>query len=124
MKNVAIQTITVDKKDFFKLWLTLIQPYLNLRNKEIEVLSKFLEYRYDISKRVSTDDEINYILFSTKIRKDIQGDLDITESSLNNILASLRKKGYIIDNNINKKLIPNLNDDLNNFKLVYNVNFK
>lgn len=124
MKNVAIQTITVDKKDFFKLWLTLIQPYLNLRNKEIEVLSKFLEYRYDISKRVSTDDEINYILFSTKIRKDIQGDLDITESSLNNILASLRKKGYIIDNNINKKLIPNLNDDLNNFKLVYNVNLK
>lgn len=124
MKNVAIQTITVDKKDFFKLWLTLIQPYLNLRNKEIEVLSKFLEYRYDISKRVSSDDEINYILFSTKIRKDIQGDLDITESSLNNILASLRKKGYIIDNNINKKLIPNLNDDLNNFKLVYNVNFK
>ena len=124
MKNVAIKTITVDKKDFFKLWLTLIQPYLNLRNKEIEVLSKFLEYRYDISKRVSTDDEINYILFSTKIRKDIQGDLDITESSLNNILASLRKKGYIIDNNINKKLIPNLNDDLNNFKLVYNVNFK
>ena len=124
MKNVAIQTITVDKKGFFKLWLTLIQPYLNLRNKEIEVLSKFLEYRYDISKRVSSDDEINYILFSTKIRKDIQGDLDITESSLNNILASLRKKGYIIDNNINKKLIPNLNDDLNNFKLVYNVNFK
>lgn len=124
MKNVAIQTITIDKKDFFKLWLTLIQPYLKLRNKEIEVLSKFLEYRYDISKRVSGDEEINYILFSTKIKKDIQADLDISDHVLNNIVSALRKKKYIEGTSINKKLIPNIDDNIDNFKLVYNVNFK
>lgn len=124
MKNIAIQSITIDKQDFFKLWLTLIQPYLKLRNKEIEVLSKFLEYRYNISQKVNGDEEINYILFSSKIKKEIQADLDISDYTLNNIISSLRKKKYIEGVNINKKLIPNIDDNTNNFKLIYNVNFK
>lgn len=123
--NISIQNITVDKERFFILWLTLIQPYLKLRNKEIEVLSKFLEYRYDISKRVDDDEEINFILFSRKIKSEIEIDLDISEHVLNNIISSLRKKKYIVGTAINKKLIPNIDLDVSdNFKLIYNVNIK
>lgn len=124
MKNTAIQSINIEEENFFKLWLTLIQPYLKLRNKEADVLAKFIEYRFEISKRVKDEEEINFILFSTKIRNQIVDELDISNPALNNMISALRKKKYIIKNSINKKLIPNIEYDTDNFKLIYNVNIK
>lgn len=124
MKNIAIQSINIEEESFFKLWLTLIQPYLKLRNKEADVLAKFIEYRFEISKRVKDEEEINFILFSTKIRNKIVDELDISNPALNNMISALRKKNYIVKNSINKKLIPNIEYDTDNFKLIYNVNIK
>lgn len=124
MKNIAIQSINIEEENFFKLWLTLIQPYLKLRNKEADVLAKFIEYRFEISKRVEDEEEINFILFSTKIRNKIVDELDISNPALNNMISALRKKNYIVKNSINKKLIPNIEYDTDNFKLIYNVNIK
>lgn len=110
-----------DEIKFFKLWLMILQPFLNLRNQEVAVLAKLLYYRYIISKEVKNKTIVNQLLFNTTTRKKIQEDLGIKEYSFNNILSSLRRKKLIIKNTINNKVIPKVDDDFKNFKLIYNI---
>lgn len=121
MNNINVQSMKTDEIKFFKLWLMILQPFLNLRNQEVAVLAKLLYYRYIISKEVKNKTIVNQLLFNTTTRKKIQEDLGIKEYSFNNILSSLRRKKLIIKNTINNKVIPKVDDDFKNFKLIYNI---
>jgi len=119
MKNINIQSIRTDEVKFFKLWLKILQPFLNLRNQEINVLAKLLYYRYSISKEVKSKTMIDELLFNTATRKKIKQELKIKEYSFNNILSSLRKKKIITGNSINNKIIPKVEHNFKDFKLLY-----
>ena len=38
--NINVQSFKVSKEVFFKMWLIILQPFLKLRNKEIELLER------------------------------------------------------------------------------------
>lgn len=121
MKNINVQTLKCTDARFFKLWLMMLQPFLNLRNQEITVLAKLLYYRHVISKEIKNKAIVDELLFNTSTRKKIKKELDIKEYSFNNILSSLRKKQLIKNNTINNKVIPKVEKDFKNFKLVYDI---
>jgi hypothetical protein len=121
MKNINVQTLKVDQKQFFKVWLTLLQPFLKLRDQELNVLATLLYYRHTIQEQVKSKTIIDELLFNTKTRKKIKEELGIESYSFNNILSSLRKKGMITNNSLNTKIIPLVEPGFDNFKLVYNV---
>lgn len=121
MNNINVQSMKTDEVKFFKLWLMILQPFLNLRNQEVSVLARLLYYRYAISKEVKNKAIVDELLFNTTTRKKIKDDLDIKEYSFNNILSSLRKKKLIVKNSINNKVIPKVEEDFKNFKLIYNI---
>lgn len=120
-KNINIQSFKVSEENFFKMWLMILQPFLKLRNKELELLAKMLYHRHLISLEVKNKEMLDELLFSTKIKKKILQELDIPEYAYNNLLTCLRKKNVINDKSINKQIIPVIKQPFNNFKLVYNI---
>lgn len=120
-ENINVQSFKVSKEKFFKIWLMILQPFLKLRNKELELVAKLLYHRYLISLEVKNKEMLDDLLFSNKMKKQILSELDIPEYAYNNILTHLRKKNIIKDKTINKKIIPVVNDNFKNFKLVYNL---
>ena len=119
-ENLNVQSFKVTKESFFKMWLMILQPFLKLRNKELDVVAKLLYHRYLISLEVKNKEMLDDLLFSTKMKKQIILELGIPEYAYNNLLTPLRKKGIIIDNSINKQIIPVIKEPFSNFKLVYN----
>lgn len=121
--------IPTDKNKIFKQYLNIINPILGknkLTTSEIEVFSKFLLIK-SLYNNLSEED-IQTICFHAdtkkKIRENIKEEskINLSEASFNNILLSLRKKGFIKDKKINSipgygpkgiSLTFNLNLDVN-----------
>lgn len=120
-KNINVQGFKVSKERFFSIWLMILQPFLKLRNKELELLAKLLYHRYLISLEVKNKEMLDELLFSTKIKKKILSELDIPEHAYNNLLSCLRKKKLVNDKSINKQIIPLITEPFDNFKLLYNI---
>lgn len=124
LNEVTYELKVADKKDFFKAWVTLLQPFLNIRPKEAEVLAKLIEHRHEIAQSLTDEDEISLILFSTKRRKQMREELNIEELNFNNLIHALRKKPLIINDKLIKKVIPIISKDFKSFKLSYKINVK
>jgi hypothetical protein len=124
MANINVQTFNTSKQNFFILWLTVLQPFLKLRDKEVTVLGKMLHTRYLISLEVRNPDMLDELLFSSKIRKQMQSELKMEEYAFNNILTSLRGKKMVLGRLINKKIIPVITEPFDNFKLSFNFDIK
>lgn len=124
MNNVKIQTFNVTKVMFFRVWLIILQPFLKLRNKELDLLASLLYHRHLISIDVKNKDMLDELLFSVKIKKKIMKELGIPEYAYNNLLSTLRKKGIILDKTITRQIIPVIEGELTNFKLLYDINVK
>lgn len=120
MSNINVKRISTSKKEIFRYWLEFLKPYHKLRQKEIEVLSLMLYYRYELSREVANPKLVNKLLFSTDTRNQIREDLDnMGQKVFNNLLSSLRKKKVLSEGNvINPVLIPSMTED--GFQLIFN----
>lgn len=123
-ENTNVQSFDVTKENFFRMWLLILQPFLKLRNKELDALAKMLYHRYLISLEVRNKEMIDDLLFSKKVKDKIIEELDIKDYSFDMIITALRKKKIIIGKTINKQVIPTINEPFTNFKLIYNINVK
>jgi hypothetical protein len=89
----------VTKDKLYSEYLKMINGYLRLTEKELQIVASCL-YIND------KDDDI----FSTENRKQIQQECNISSLNLNNHIAHLKRKGIINDSNgvlsINDKIIP------------------
>lgn len=103
------------------MWLKILQSFLKLGKKEQLVLSRLLYYRHVLSKEISNKSIVEDLTMGTNTRKEIKKELNMDTASFNNMLSSLRKKNMIVNNTINKKIVPNVEADFKNFKLVYNI---
>jgi hypothetical protein len=116
MRRIPIKT---NKDIFFRQVLELMRslpPFNKLRPKELEILSKVMWYN-DLHKNL--DEETKWtVVFSTKVRKEIMKDLEISEDSLNNNLSILRKRGLVTKDNMLAPILRNLYFD-KDFKLEY-----
>ena len=45
-------TVTLPDNSFFKWWCTFLRPFVNLTNREIEVVACFLKHRWELSKSI------------------------------------------------------------------------
>lgn len=87
---------------FFRQWLgtvKMFKPFSLLRPKEMDVLAQILKQNYLLS-----DIPIEHrwkIVFDYDIKLQIKEELGgMRDESFQNILSSLRKKGFIVDNRI------------------------
>lgn len=123
MTNEITYNLNVaNKTEFFKAFINLLQPIINVRPKEVEFLAVLLKYRNEISKALTDEDEIAAVLFSTKKRKEMRDELNMDEFAFNTILYDLRRKNLISKNIINKKIIPTVSDSMKQFNLNFKIN--
>jgi hypothetical protein len=102
------------------LYLTKI--FHKLTDQQINILSLFLYEYYKLKKEVTNERIINEVLFDYKIKMKIKEELGIKDPSLQNAMTIFRKKGIIVNNQLSKLFIPQIEKDANNFKLIYNFN--
>jgi hypothetical protein len=124
MKNANIANIRTNVDGLFEHWVALTQPLHKLTDAESSIFLEFLRKRHLFASNVKDDNVVNKLLFSTDTRKEIMVSLGYKMGTFQNYLTSMRNKGVIQDNKINKKLIPNYEDGTNNFKLIFNFDIK
>lgn len=94
--------ISLPIKDYFKTYLSLLNPILNLKPQEINILSKFMLLQY--GNRQLNQEDLNKLLFSSATRKLIRQSLKLPVGSFNNSFHVLAKKNLITSNGLSPRL--------------------
>jgi hypothetical protein len=122
--NNNIQHIKATEEQFFKLWIEMLQPFLKLRRQEIDLLAKLLYHRHQISGRVSNMTEVERLLLSEDNRRIMRKELKCEDYTFNNLLVILRKKKLVIGKSINPAIVPNVENNFQNFNFTYSIAIK
>lgn len=101
-------------------WLLFTRPMHKLTEAEENILHAFLCKRFEFMKSTTNEDIIERLLFSTDVRKSIQDELGYKMGTFQNYLSSMRAKGVIFENKLNKKMIPNIKPGDKQFQLIFN----
>lgn len=99
--------------DFFKWWCIFLRPFINLTNREIDVVSSFLKQRWELSKHISDQTILDKMVMSEDTKLKVQEECKITSQHLYVVMSNLRKNKVIVNNTLNPRLVPNLRPDDN-----------
>ena len=117
--NIPVKTTV---KKFFKIYVECLNPVLDLKIREKEVLSTILAAHYPL--RNHPDDFTYEKLFSSRARKMMREYISMSEASFNNHISQLKKKKVLSDTNrISKFIISNYpeGDTLDiNYRIIIN----
>lgn len=111
--SVVIVPSSVDT--FFKDWLNFLVPFHNLTDREMDVASAFIKLRYELGKAISNNDILDEVVMNDDSKRKIRESCNITPSHFQVVLSKLRKSGFINDNRINPRYIPNIDPEANSF---------
>lgn len=121
-KNISIApistTLSFGDMNFFKLWLEFLRPLHRLPNREMMVLAALLKRRFELSRTIMDEETLDKVLFTNEVKKGIASSLEISSNNLQSVLTNLRKVGIITNNTINKRFIPSMDIDADNYKLI------
>lgn len=94
--------------EFFKWWCIFLRPFINLTNREIDVVSSFLKQRWELSKHISDPTILDKMVMSEDTKMKVQEECKITSQHLYVVMSNLRKNKVIVNNTLNPRLIPNV----------------
>lgn len=103
MKAIELKVTPIQYFESILIALKPIQPFKDLRDKELKVLAQLLYYAYKYKNL--PDRERFRLVFDYDTRQEICENLGIPVGSLNNNLTALRIKKIVIDKTINKKFL-------------------
>lgn len=124
--NIAHIVTTLEKADnnFFKYWLQFIRPLHGLSSKEIDILASFLRLRFELSKSIRDDNLLDKVLMNSETKRQVREEHDVAPPYFQVIMAKFRKLGILKDNRIEKRYIPNIEEDSKEYKLVLLFDFR
>lgn len=122
--NSIVRVPTLLDVSFFRLWLKFLSPLHNLTDKEINIVAVFLKHRFLLSKSIKDSSVLDEVLMSKDYKKKIKEECGITTTYFQMLMTRLKKKGAIVNNNINPKFIPkNISEDSKFFQLLLHFDF-
>lgn len=110
--NVVIVPVKT-ANSFFKWWCTLLRPFINLTNREIDVMAEFLRQRWELSKVISDPAVLDTMVMNDNTKKKVIEACHITQQHFYVVMSNLRKNKVIVNDIINSRLIPNIKEDDN-----------
>lgn len=99
--------------DFFRWWCIFLRPFINLSNREMDVVASFLKQRWELSKHITDTSILDTMLMSEEIRRKVMEECHITLQHFYVVMSNLKKHKVINNNVINPRLIPNIRKDDN-----------
>lgn len=121
--NILRIPTSIDTK-FFRYWFEFLQPYHKLTDREIDVITSFVKQRYLLSKVIQDEDILDKVVMSEDTKRKIREECNITLSHFQVVMSKLKKNKLIIDGKINKRYIPNIGHDANEFRLILHFDLK
>lgn len=116
--NNAFKVPVSSSLEFYKWWLTFIKSFVNLTDKERDVMASFLNQRNMLSKDIKDDAVLDTLLMTEDIKKKVISECNITLQHFYVVMSTLRKKNVIRNNRITPEIIPNVRSTDNGvFKL-------
>lgn len=126
MNNTKIANINIKLKDLFIKYLDVTSAWHKLTTQQQYVLALLLYYHFVLKKEITNEKILWKMVFDydtkIRIREDSIFKKPMSNFTLENILTKLRKKNIIINNQINKVFIPNIEHDSKTFKIIFNFN--
>lgn len=117
--NNIFPVLTHGTLDFFKRWCVFIQPFVNLTNRESDVIASFLKQRYELAQSITDPSLLDMAMMSNDTKRRVIEECNITPQHFYVVMSALRKKGIVQNNSIGAQLIPNIHrDDQGVFKLL------
>lgn len=98
---------------FFKWWCVFLKPFINLTNREIDVIAEFLKQRFELSKVISDPAVLDTMVMNDATKQKVIEACGITQQHFYVVMSNLRKNKVIIGDIINPRLIPNVRKDDN-----------
>lgn len=95
MKKFNFKLETSGDSEFYRMYLTVMNFYFNLTDKEISVLAELYNEKNELLK-VFANREADDIVFSNSIRKKIYDKLEMTTFNFNNYIGNLKDKKIIL----------------------------
>lgn len=114
---------TINKEDFYPVYLKTLNGQLALTNRELEVLVELCKLQAQYMNKEYSDEQLSKLVFSSSNRKSISTQLSISPYNFNNIIKTLKAKYVILPTDskgykINKSLfVPDSEED-------YSITFK
>jgi len=124
-KNTNVIRIPTSlKTKFFRYWFEFLEPFHKLTNREVDVITAFVKHRYELSKVIHDENILDKVLMSTETKQQIIEECGLTFSHFQVILSKLKKSKLIINDKINPRFIPNIEEDATEFRLIMNFELK
>lgn len=99
--------------EFFKWWCIFLRPFINLTNREIDVVANFLKQRWELSQKISDPTILDTMVMSDTTKNKIIKECKITQPHFYVMMSNLRKNKVIVNDTINPRLVPNIRVDDN-----------
>lgn len=112
----------VDGK-FFRYWFEFLQPFHNLTEREMDVITSFVKQRYELSKVIKDNEILDKVTMSEDTKKKVREECDISLPHFQVIMGKLRKNKVIIDGKINLRYIPSVDEENGSFKMMLLFDF-
>jgi len=107
---------------FFYRWLDFLRPFHKLTINETKVLAELLYHRYKLSGVITDNRVLDMVVLGRDIKKQILQDTGLGQNNYSVLLSSLKSKGVIVNNIINKKYIPDIKVDCKRYELILSFN--
>lgn len=112
----------VDGK-FFRYWFEFLQPFHNLTEREMDVITSFVKQRYELSKVIKDNEILDKVTMSEDTKRKVREECDISLPHFQVIMGKLRKNKVIIDGKINPRYIPSVDEENGSFKMMLLFDF-
>lgn len=122
--NNVITIPTSTKGKFFRYWFEFLRPFHKLTDREIDVISSFVKYRYELSKVIRDQEVLNKVTMSEDTKRKVREDCNISQAHFQVIMTKLKKSKVIDDGKINPKFIPRLEENATGFQLLLSFELK
>lgn len=122
-KKEKSANIKIDKKQFFHKWVEFTRPFHGLRKQLQQLLSLLLFHHYELGLVIKNEKILWKQVFDYDTKVLIMNEMDIQQSTMENMLTQLRKAGAINNNVINQAYVPNIDDSTESFTIKINFNF-
>lgn len=116
--NNVVRIPTSIEGKFFRYWFEFLQPFHHLTEREIDVITAFVKERHALSKVIKDDDILDRVTMSDETKRKVREECKISLAHFQVIMGKLRKGKVILDNKINPRFIPSIEEDEGVFKLL------
>lgn len=104
-------------ESFFRMWIEFLTPFHKLADREKDVAARLLSQYFKLKDQCSDMAVLKQLLLSTTSRQDMRNSLGMSVAHFQMCLGKLRSSGVIVDEFINPKFVPHLDDDRRTFEL-------